>query len=339
MSLLVRKILSEFGVFGIIRLPLILFSVLVHNIKIRLFNEGEKELQRDIEKIKTLTVKDFQFFPNQTGKSYQGALNWQLENAHSKPLYSNIKVYLTGLAHELTKKEIQQIKDTIPNDKEDGYYRSHSLNKGKNDQWEYYLVPWHRLLPFMTYFFWDERFQEYFRPIYDKFKTWYGEFIWYDKFSTGSNIYAVNTGLALHCLNEYLLDGNDEMLKNYKKHLLKLKYFMNHTFEDGIAMEGNIYARFIIHSIYHIDQIHRHFGLEFKLIDDKFVNEFADYLETAWTITDGFETSGDSHWEIDRLQDTNSFIYLSKISDREIFKQILEHYEVSDYHYKSFYLS
>ena len=338
MSLTLKKIVSEFGVFGLIRLPLIFLSILIHNIRIRLYRKDISLLKRDIEKIKTLSVKDFQFFPIHTDTSYRGALKWSLDNAHKMTVYSLTKDLLSGFSHKLTKGEIERIKEAIPNDKEDGYYRSHSLNKGKNDQWEYYLVPWHRLLPFLTYFFWDERTKDHFYPIYEKFKKWYGEFIWYDKISTGSNIYAVNTGMALHCLNEFLLDGNEKMLKKYQKHLLKLKYFVNHAFEDGICMEGNIYSRFILHSIYHIDQIHRHFNLEFRLIDDKLVNELADYLETAWTVNDGFETSGDSHWEIDKLQDTNSFIYLSKISDREIFKQILNHFKVVDYHYKSFYI-
>lgn len=336
--LVIKKILSEFGLFGLIRLPFIVLSIILRNVRIRLYSRDSSLLDRDIEKIKKLSVKDFQFFPLHTGKSYQGALKWSLDNAHKRTVYSTVKDLLGGLSFELTDNEIQRIKEVIPNDKEDGYYRSHSLNKGKNDQWEYYLVPWHRLLPFLTYFFWDERTKEHFYPVYEKYKKWYGEFIWYDKISTGSNIYAVNTGLALHCLNEFLLDGNTKMLQNYKKHLLKLKYFINTAFQDGICMEGNIYSRFIIHSVYHIDQIHRHLGLEFKLLDDTFVEEFANYLETAWTVDAGFETSGDSHWEIDKLQDTNSFIYLSIISDNPIFRQILDHFKVADFHYRSFYL-
>lgn len=339
MSLIVKKIISEFGVFGLIRLPLILSAIFVYNIKIRLNRKEVDKLNRDLIKIQKLTPKDFQFFPNKSGKDYKKVLKWSIINGHKKTIYSLVKEVLGSLPFKLTKKEIEDIKNTIPNNEDDGFYRSHSLNKGKNDQWEYYLVPWHRLLPFMFYFFYDERFKDHFYPIYEKYKKWYGEFIWYDKISTGSNIYAVNTGLAIHSLNEYLLDGNKKSLNNYKKHLLRLKYFINHSFENGIPMEGCIYARFIIHSVYHLDQIHRHFDLEFKLLDEEFVEKFADYLETAWTVTDGFETSGDSHWEIDKLQDTDSFIYLSKISDRKIYKEILEHYEVSDYYYNSFYLS
>jgi hypothetical protein len=338
-NLTIKKIISEFGIFGLIRLPLIFASIKIHNIKIRFYRKDVSKLNRDIKKIKELTVKDFQLFPNKEGEDYKKVLKWSLKNAKKKTIYSLVKEYYGSLPFNLSDDEIKGIKESIPNNNEDGYYRSHSLNKGKNDQWEYYLVPWHRLLPFMTYFFWDERFKEHFYPIYQKYKKWYKEFIWYNWISTGSNIYAVNTGLAIHCLNEYLLDGNTKSLKKYKKHLLRLKYFMKHAFENGIPMEGCIYARFIIHSVYHIDQIHRHFGLEFKLIDDKFVDEFADYLESAWTVTDGFETSGDSHWEIDKLQDTDSFIYLSKISDRQIYKDILEHYAVSDYYYNPFYLS
>ena len=340
MSLTLKKIISEFGIFGLFRIPLILLSIIIFNIRVRTYRKDRKHLNSDIKKLKEKTLKDFQFLPIYDNDSYKSSFNWASNPKSDTRFYWTVKWMHPSLFYNLTEEEIEKVKNAIPNDREDEFYRFHPLNKGKNDQWEYYLVPWHRLMPFLTYYIWDDRTREHLLPLHYKLKEWYrNEFIWYDRIATGSNIYAINTGLAFQCLNEFLIDGDKKALKKYKRHLIKLKYFVDNAFDNGIAMEGNIYARFIFHSVYHLDQLHRYFDLDFKLIDDKLVDRYADYLETAWTVNNGFETSGDCHWEIDKLDDTLSFVYLSLISDRQIYKDILEYYPTRDYFNNSFYLN
>jgi hypothetical protein len=96
-NLTIKKIISEFGIFGLIRLPLIFASIKIHNIKIRLYRKDASKLNRDIKKIKELTIKDFQLFPNKKGEDYKKVLKWSIKNAKKKTIYSLVKEYYGSL--------------------------------------------------------------------------------------------------------------------------------------------------------------------------------------------------------------------------------------------------
>lgn len=340
--LTLKKIISEFGIFGLIRLPLIFLSIVFHNIKLHLYSKDKNLLKKDINYLKSLSndeiQKKFSFFPHLEGSFNEGTLNWLKENRQWKPFYSNIIDVLTITAHKTDTKTDNIIKDILPNNISDNLYRSPKRVPLKNDFWEYYLTPWHRMIHNFSYMLWDKRYREHLYPIYQRYKIWYNEFIWFTFLGTGSNIYAVEIGKAFHCLNEFIVDQNKEALDRYVKHVLKSKYFIKHAFQKGIPMEGGIYARFTLMTWIHLDQIHKQLGLNFEIIDESFIKEYADYLETALTTDKGFETSGDSHFEIDKLNDYRVFIYLKMISNHSIFTKILEKYPPKDFYYKPFYL-
>lgn len=343
MKLLLNKLRHEVGLVGILRLVTSFIYLKVHNIQLRTYFRNKQALKKDLENLKKIYKERgqdaFAFFPHQSTKVHKGSLDWSIKTAPNKPFYNTLKdvLSLVGATSGATKKQIETAKSLLPMDKEDSFYRSHALNKGKNDQWEYYLVPWHRLVPSFSYLLWDKRFTDYLLPLYGRYKKWYGEFIWFLFVGTGSNIYASEAGKAFHCLNEFVIEGNERALNRYMKHVLKVKYFMKSAFDGGIPMEGGIYARFLLDGIILLDQVHRAFNFDFKLIDDELIKQFADYLDTAFTRGAGFETSGDSHWELEKLQDYRVFIYLDRISDYPIFNEILTHYPPKPYHYSYFF--
>lgn len=339
--LTIKKILSEFGLFGLVRLPLIFISVVIHNIRLRTYRKDKNLLLKDIKTLKNYNSDQvtnlFNFFPHLEGPYNIGTLNWVKDNAHSSTFFGVSSDLLTIIAHETSPEADETIKSILLNNQNDGFYRSHALNKGKNDYWEYYLTPWHRLIHNFSYFLWDKRFQDHMFPIYQKYKNWYKEFIWFTFLGTGSNIYAVEAGKAFHCLNEFVVEGNKKALDRYVKHILKSKYFLKKSFDNGIPLEGGIYARFLLNTLIHLDQIHRTLNLSYEILDKEFIRQYANYLESSFTVDKGFETSGDSHIEIGRLEDYRVFVYLSRISRYPIFDTILQLYNVKDYHYKPFY--
>lgn len=341
MKLLLRKLKHEVGLVGIVRLFTSFVYLAYHNLLLRTYSKGRSILKEDLNNLKlryhSRGKEIFNFFPHNKDKVNKSTLDWVVNNAPSRPFYNTLKDILSISASNTTKAQTELAKSALLVDQEDSYYRAHALNKGKNDQWEYYLVPWHRLIPSFSYLLWDERYTEHLKPVYEKYKKWYKEFIWFTAIGTGSNIYAVEAGKAFHCLNEFIIEGNEKALDRYIKHVLKVKYFMKSAFDGGIPMEGGIYARFLLDGIILLDQIHRVYGFKFKLIDDQLMEKFVDYLDTAWTRDKGFETSGDSHWEIDKLEDYRVFIYMSKISDYKIFDEILEHYPPKPYHSTYFF--
>lgn len=344
MKLLLNKLRHEVGFVGLVRLITSFAYLKVHNLHLRFYSKGRNTLKSDLKNLKSRYKEEgtslFRFFPHTSDKVHKGSMDWSIKTAPKKPFYNTLKdmLSLVGSSKVATEENVGTALGLLPNDKEDSYYRSHALNRGKNDHWEYYLVPWHRLIPSFSYLLWDERFTQHLMPIYEKYKKWYGEFIWFTAVGTGSNIYASEAGKAFHCLNEFVIDGNEKALDRYVKHVMKVKYFMKSAFDGGVPMEGGIYARFLLDGIILLDQVHRALGFEFKLIDDDLIKQFADYLDTAFTRGHGFETSGDSHWELDKLEDYRVFIYLDKISDQPIFGEILSHYPPKPYHYTYFFI-
>ena len=340
--LTLKKILKEARVIGLMRLPFILISLLYHNVKLRNSFIGLHYLEEDLEKLSDLSEEEinqkFGFFPHLSTKVNKGTLNWIIEHSDKRPFYSTIRDLLAVSASNTTDSETQKILQSIPTDRKDGYYRYHKLNRGKNDYWEWYLTLWHRLMPYISYMLWDNRYREHLLPLYTKFKKWYGEWIWFLWIGVGSNIYSCEAGKAFQCLNEFVLEGNKDKLKSYSKHILRVRYFMNHIFSNGIPMEGGVYGRFSLQGIIHLDQIHRKLGFQYKLIDTKFIDKYCDYLETAWSVHGGFETSGDSHIELEELESVETIIYLNKISKRKILKEILDFYKPKIHFKKLFYL-
>ena len=343
MSLILRKLKQEVGIVGIIRLITSFLYLGVHNLYLRTYSRGKGVLKEDLKKLKARHKIEgrevFNFFPHSDNKVHKGSLDWAVNAAPRNAFYNTLKdvLSLIGSTSAATEEQVKLAKELLPNDKEDSYYRSHALNKGKNDQWEYYLVPWHRLVPSFSFLLWDERFTDHLLPIFKKYKKWYNEFIWFTAVGTGSNIYASEAGKAFHCLNEFVIEGDEKALDRYVNHVLKVKYFMKSAFDGGIPMEGGIYARFLLDGIILLDQVHRALGFDFKLIDDGLVEKFADYLDTAFTRGKGFETSGDSHWELEKLEDYRVFIYMSMISKYPIFLEILTHYPPKPYHFTYFF--
>ena len=104
-------------------------------------------------------------------------------------------------------------------------------------------------------------------------------------------------------------------------------------------MEGGIYARFLLDGIILLDQVHRAFDFKFELIDEELIQQFADYLDTAFTRGHGFETSGDSHWELESLQDYRVFLYLQQLRPQPIFDEILRYYKPQPKHFTYFFLN
>lgn len=344
MKLLLKKLKHEVGVVGLFRLITTLPYLLLHNLQLRLFSKGKKDLKNDLNKLKSIRkeqgIAAFRFFPHSSAKVHKGSLDWAAKSSPNKPYFSSVKdvFSLVSFTSSATQEELAIAISLLPNNKEDSFYRTHALNRGRNDQWEYYLVPWHRLIPAFSFLLWDDRFTEHLLPVYKKFKKWYGEFIWFTAIGTGSNIYACEAGKAFHCLNEFVLEGNEKALDRYVKHILKVKYFLRTAFQNGIPMEGGIYARFLLDGIILLDQIHRAFEFKFELIDGKFIQEFSDYLDTAFTRGGGFETSGDSHWELESLQDYSVFLYLNTLTPNSIYEEILSYYKPQAMHYTHLFL-
>jgi len=337
--LTLKKIIAEVGIPGLLRLPFILVRLLVHNFLMSIYAKDLDKLERDIIKLKNSKEKKIDsMFPFYEGGPYNYWFNDTVKKADSRHFYQNVANLIGQVGFELTDEQIEEVKKAFPVDKDDSYYRYHPLNKGKNDYWEYYLTPWHRVIPYYSHFLWDVRFREHFIPLHNKFKKWYKEFVWFLFLGTGSNIYACELGKAFHCLNEYFVEGDINALERYKRHLLKSKYFLNHAVQNGIAMEGFTYARFLIQGFCYLDGLHRYLGFEYEILDDKFLADFKKYIEMTWTKDAGFETSGDSHDETEKLAVSRPLYYLYLITKDSIYKDILEHYGNPEAYYKSFFI-
>ena len=334
MSLTVKKILREFGLIGLVRLPFVLLGILVHNVRLNLFRKDEKVLLGDIKKIKTLSIKDFSFIPFQKDESFkEGNLKWFYQNKDKNRFWNNIENAAIVSSVETTFEDELKVREMIPQDKDEAYYRFHDLNKGGNDQWEWFLTPWHRSIHWFSYLLWDKRYTNHLMPVYEFYKKWYREdFIWFTFVGTGSNIFACEAGKAYHCLNEYLLEGNTKMLERYIKHVNRVRYFIEHHFDNGVPMEGGIYARFLLMTVVHLDWIHRQLGLEYRFFSNEFIEKYANYLNNSFTKDDGFETSGDSHFEKTFMIENRVIHYFSQISEYPIFKEILKYYNPNKNH-------
>jgi hypothetical protein len=330
MLLLLKKIRKEVGIVGILRIPFILVSLLWHNLLLNLYQYDRDKLKRDIQKLKTLTIRDFNFTPFYEDDDYKNERVNTFHNARENfDFWVRVEFASIVSAFKTNLEDDDKVYDIIPNGNVPSFYRYHYLNKGKNDQWEWYLTPWHRSIHWFSYLLWDKRFTEYLLPIYEHYKKWYKEdLIWFTKLGTASNIFAVEGGKAFHCLNQYLIDGDENMLNKYIKHIHRIQYNIETQFRNGVPTEGGIYGRFMIMGIIHLDWIHRKLGLEYRFFNDRFLNEYADYLETVFTPDGGFETSGDSHFEIDGLVEGRVFHYFSQISNRPIYRKIVEHYKL-----------
>lgn len=334
MNLTVKKILREFGLHGVVRLPFVLLSILIHNLRLFLSKKDNNLLLKDIAKLKSLKIEDFNFLPFEKDDNYKnGNLNWFYQNKDKNHFWNNIENAAIISAVETKFDDELKVREMIPQQREEAYYRFHDLNKGGNDQWEWYLTPWHRSIHWFSYLLWDKRYTNHLLPVYEFYKKWYRkDFIWFTFLGTGSNIFACEAGKAFHCLNEYLVEGNTKMLSNYAKHVHRVRCFIEHHFDEGVPMEGGIYARFLLMTIVHLDWIHRKLGLEYRFFSDTFIEKYATYLNNSFTVDDGFETSGDSHFEKDFMIENRVIHYFSQITDYPVFKEVLEYYNPNKNH-------
>lgn len=342
--ILLKKLKQEVGLAGIVRVPFIFINLIIFNIKLRLYSKGKFFLKKDLEIVKDnyyIFKSTLQKFFTEKNKDYsKSTLDWIIKNSEKRNYYSTVRDLSTFTPNVLDKNDEERINYFLDINVSERTIRSHKLNKGKNDLWEYYLTPWHRLIVYFSFLFWDPRFTESCERLFKFYRKWYKEFIWFSAIGTKSNIFTVQAGLALHCLNEFYYSGNPKYLNKFQKHVLRLKYFLDTAFENGIPMEGNLYGKFSLINVIYLDQVYRslgkvlYFSNKFNIINNTFIDEYASYLEMAWTRTQGFETSGDSYHEKDRLILPEIIIYFSKRSNKKIFKEILNYYKPKDLYYK-----
>lgn len=183
-------------------------------------------------------------------------------------------------------------------------FRYYPLNKGKNDYWEWYLVPWHRTCGALTVALLDERMRPSLRPIWNHYDRWYRtERPWMMRVLVGSNVAAVNGGYTLHALMGYLLHDDaaekKKYLDGYVWYARRLHKALVASFDAGgrvsIPFEGVTYSGFWFRSILILGLIQRALGLTHSLIDGPPLSGLAEYVWKSRTPDGDFQTSGDAH--------------------------------------------
>lgn len=337
---LLKKIKKEAGIQVLFRIPFIIVSLIWQSILQRMYRKDIEILHSDLENIKKSPnlIHKLQFFKSNDKFEKETTLLWIERNLSNTPFYNLLENLLYIASYNINQDIIDRIIVCIDNDRQDSYYRFHPINKGKNDHWEWYLTPWQRAIAQFSFLLWDNRFRDHLMPIYNRYKEWDKEWIWFLLIGGWSNIYSVTIGKAFHSFNKFIIDGDDKSLKEYANRVKNVKWALNRYFENGIPMEGGIYGKFMLSTAIHLDGIHRKLGFKYKILDDDFVQRYADYLSITFFGNDGFETSGDSHFEIDAIHSPEVIVYFSKISDNPIFQMILDHYRPKSLYYRNIVL-
>ena len=204
-------------------------------------------------------------------------------------------------------------------------FRYYPLNKGKNDYWEWYLVPWHRTYGALTVALLDERMRPRLMPIWNHYDRWFrNERPWMTRLLVGSNVAAVNSGYALHALMGYLIDDDAEekkkYLSRYLRHTRGLHKALTASFDTGgrvsIPFEGITYSGFWFRTILILGLIQRALGLEHSLLDQPALSGLSEYVWKSRTPDGDFQTSGDSHPTVDKgAIDRGTFGLLAELED------------------------
>lgn len=187
--------------------------------------------------------------------------------------------------------------------KDDAYFRYHELNKGENDHWEYYLVPWHRTYGRLVQAMLDERMRPLLRPVWERFDRWYrAERPWMTRVIVGSNIASVLAGYTLHALMGLMLHEDvrerRRYLRDYVTYGKRLRKALDASFDldDAIAtpFEGVLYGAFWLRTVVVLGLVQRALGLRFDLLAEPDLRSLAHYTWRSRTPDGDYHTSGDS---------------------------------------------
>lgn len=181
--------------------------------------------------------------------------------------------------------------------KPDEYFRWYPLNQGKNDHWEYYLVPWVRTYRTIFALLQDYRFRGTIGwSLWRRFDRWYQtERPWMIQAVVGSNIGMVIGGYALHALLGTILvpERQMEYADEYIDYARRLHKTTTALFSgDGIPHEGISYGLFAFVTAAYLGILQDRMELAYGLLDIPVLSFFMEYLEAART-HDGFLAAGD----------------------------------------------
>ncbi len=187
--------------------------------------------------------------------------------------------------------------------KRDAYFRYHELNKGTNDHWEYYLVPWHRTYGRLSIAMLDPRLRPVLFPIWKRFDRWHRtEKPWMTRFTVGSNISSVLTGYTLHALLGFLLHDSERdrrsSLDGYVRYAEKLHKALAGSYDGkarvAVPFEGVLYGSFWWRSAVVLALVQRALGLSYCLFDEPACRTLSEYVWHSRTPDGDYQTSGDS---------------------------------------------
>lgn len=211
------------------------------------------------------------------------------------------------------------------NEKNQSLFRYYRLNKGKNDHWEWYLVPWHRAYGMLTVAMLDERLRPMLLPIWKHHDRWHrDELPWMMRFLVGSNVAAANSGYALHALMGFLLDDDPN---EKKKYLSRYRWFARRLYKVlavsfdvdrhvSIPFEGVLYGGFMFRTPIILGLMQRALGLDHCLLDAPHLAGLSEYSWKSKTPEHTFQTSGDSKATLDEgAIDQGVFGLLAELED------------------------
>ncbi len=208
-------------------------------------------------------------------------------------------------------------------DKDDAFFRFYPLNKGRNDYWEWYLVPWHRTYGRLAVALLDERMRPLLLPIWRRYDRWYRrERPWMLRLVVGSNVSAVHAGYALHALMGYLLHEDPQekqrYLKGYRRYAQSLHKTISASFDTyqtaSIPFEGVLYGSFWFRTAAILGLIQRALGLSFNLLDDVSLSGLAEYVWKSRTPDGDYQTSGDSKAIPNNVPQRSVYTVLAQVS-------------------------
>lgn len=216
-------------------------------------------------------------------------------------------------------------------EKPNAYFRFHELNKGNNDRWEYYLMPWHRTYGRLVIALLDERMRPLVWPIWQRYDRFFRhERPWMTRFIIGSNVSAVLAGYTLHALVGYLLheEAGEKAwyLRRYVAYGKRLHRAIHAGFDAygdaSIPFEGVLYGGFWFVTAIVLGLIQRRLGLAHGLLDYPQLNGLSEYVWKSRTSNGDYQTSGDSrpytgHVPVREvhsiLDDINASVYARKL--------------------------
>ncbi len=207
-------------------------------------------------------------------------------------------------------------------DKDDAFFRFYPLNKGKNDYWEWYLVPWHRTYGRLAVALLDERMRPLLLPIWRRYDRWYRrERPWMTRLVVGSNVSAVLAGYTLHALMGFLLHEDPRekrrYLRGYRRYAARLHKALRASFDTwhatSIPLEGVLYGGFWFRTAVVLGLVQRALRLDFDLLADPALAGLARYVWQSRTLDGDYQTSGDSKAIPNNVPQRSVFTVLAQV--------------------------